>query len=218
MMNMLFTIGHSTHTASYFIKLLNQHNISLVCDVRSQPYSRYTRHFNREAVKKVLLENQIQYLFCGEKLGGRSKNPSCYNSKGRLQYHLLSQEPLFKKGLKEVIKESQKQRIALMCSEADPLTCHRTILVCRSLCQTMSVALSSIQHILPDGSIQTHAEIEKALLDKFKIFPDMLRSEAECISEAYHRQAQKIAYISQNDSGLLEKPQQGPLPFENKLI
>ena len=212
MKNIVFTIGHSTHTIIDFIKLLKQYSIPLVCDVRSQPYSKYNSQFNKDSVKKTLLGSRMEYLFLGEELGGRSKNTSCYNDKGKLQYHLLAQEPLFKKGLEKIIEEVKKRSIVLMCSEGDPLKCHRTILVCRQL-QKLHFLKNNIQHILSDGSLQSNTEMEKSLLDKFKIFPDMFRNEEECIAEAYNRQAQKIAYTHQEDSALLEGSQPGASPF-----
>lgn len=48
----LFTIGHSTHIAEKFIELLSMHTINVVCDVRSNPYSKFNPHFNRETIKK----------------------------------------------------------------------------------------------------------------------------------------------------------------------
>jgi len=131
MANIVFTIGHSTHTIINFIKLLNRYSVSLICDVRLQPYSKYNSQFNKDSIKRALLKSEIEYLFLGEELGGRSKNTSYYNSKGKLQYHLLAQDPLFKKGLKKIITEVKRCNIALMCSEGDPLKGHRTILVCR---------------------------------------------------------------------------------------
>ena len=209
MTNMVFTIGHSTHTIINFIKLLNRYSVSLVCDVRSQPYSKYNNQFNKDCIKRALLESEIEYLFLGEELGGRSKNTSCYNDKGKLQYHLLAQDPLFKKGLGKVTTEVKKRSIALMCSEGDPLKCHRTILICRQLYKTLHFSRDNIQHILSNGSLQTNTEIEKNLLNKFKIFPDMFRNEEECIAEAYSRQAQKIAYTYRG----VEESQPGVSPF-----
>ena len=213
MKNKVFTIGHSTHTIVNFINLLNRYGIPLVYDVRSQPYSKYNSQFNKDSIKKALSGSGIEYLFLGKELGGRSKNTSCYNDKGKLQYHLLAQESLFNEGLEKIIIEIKKRSVALMCSEGDPLKCHRTILVCRQLYQTLPFSKDNIQHILPDGSLQTNTEMEKSLLDKFKIFPDMLRNEEECITEAYNRQAQKIAYTYQENSALLEESQPGVSPF-----
>ena len=213
--NTIFTIGHSTHTVIDFIKLLNQNSVSLVCDVRSQPYSKYSRQFNKDSIKKALLENGIGYSFLGEELGGRSKNTSYYNGKGQLQYHLLAQDSLFKQGLKYIMVEVKKHNVALMCSEADPLKCHRTILICKQLQMSQD---NNIQHILFDGSLQSNREIEKNLLDKFRIVPDMFRNEEECIAEAYIRQAKKIAYTHREDSVLMEEAERGVSPFYRESI
>ena len=192
--NPLFTIGHSTHTTKHFIALLQKHSVQVVCDVRSQPYSKYNSQFNKENVEKNLKQYGIAYLFLGMELGGRSEDPSYY-ANGKLQYKLLSKSSLFQKGLKRLIEGVENHNIALMCSESDPLMCHRTILVCRELCEKVSFFENHILHILPDASIQTHKEIERNLLEKLRISPDMLRSEKECIEEAYCRQAQKISYV-----------------------
>ena len=199
MKDIIFTIGHSTHQADDFINLLHRHNISLVCDVRSQPYSKYSNQFNKESIKKTLLENRIEYLFLGEELGARSKNRSCYD-KNKLQFHLLAKDPLFKSGLDKVLRKVKEHRVVLMCSEAKPLDCHRTILVCRELYKTKNFLKDSIQHILADGSLKTHTEIEKDLLKKFKLdHPDMFNPEEKRMGEVYNRQGQKIAYTYQED-------------------
>jgi len=199
MENIIFTIGHSTHKTADFIELLKRHRISLVCDVRSMPYSRYSHQFNKEIIKQSLLESKIEYLFLGEELGARSKNSSCYD-KGKIQYQLLAEDSLFKKGLQRVITEGKKHRLALMCAEAEPLDCHRTILICRELYKTQSFSKSHIQHILSNGSLNTHKEIEGELLKKFKLdHPDMFNSEEKRIEKAYHKQEQKIAYTDQDE-------------------
>ncbi|MBC6415465.1 MAG: DUF488 domain-containing protein [Bdellovibrionales bacterium] len=208
MENIIFTIGHSTHKGADFIKLLKRYNISLVCDVRSQPYSKYNNQFNRENIKKVLIENKVDYLFLGEELGARSKNKSFYD-KGKLQYQLLAQSYLFKKGLEKLIIKVEKERVVLMCSESDPLNCHRTILICRELYKRRAFSKNHIQHILSDGFLNSHTEIEKQLLKKFKLEqPDMFRSEESLIEEAYHQQEKKIAYTDEKLLSVLEVPQE----------
>ena len=127
-----------------------------------------------------------------------SENSSYYIN-GKLQYNLLSKDSLFQRGLNRLIAEEKKHIVAVMCSESDPLKCHRTILICHELCRKINFPKDRIYHILSDGSLQSHKEIEKTLLEQFKISPDMLRDEKECIKEAYHRQAQKIAYSWKND-------------------
>jgi len=73
----LFTIGHSTHQAEYFIGLLEQHGVNAVCDVRSHPRSRYNPQYNRETIAVALNQRRIAYLFLGKELGARSDNPGC---------------------------------------------------------------------------------------------------------------------------------------------
>ena len=58
MKNTIFTIGHSTHTVTNFIELLNRYHIQVVCDVRSQPYSKYNKQFNQDSIKKNLKQRE----------------------------------------------------------------------------------------------------------------------------------------------------------------
>ena len=190
----LFTIGHSTHTVRDFINLLQLHSCRTVCDVRSLPYSRYSGQFNREEIAKALSSEGLKYQFLGEELGGRSPNPSHYNKDGKLQYSLLSESAGFQRGLETIIKEASAQNTALMCSEKDPLQCHRMILVCHALCKKKIFPENRICHILFDGSLKTNKEMERTLLRISGISPDLLRTEADCIKEAYSKQAEKIAY------------------------
>ena len=192
--NKLFTVGHSTHEIQDFIGLLEKYSIKILCDVRSQPYSKYSSQFNKEFIELHLKNRGISYLFLGRELGGRSEDPAYYID-GKLEYGFLSNNPLFQEGLNKLMETKRKCNLAIMCSEADPLICHRTILVCRELCRTKGVSENDIYHILPNATFQTHKQIEQALLERLKISPDMLRSEEECLSEAYSRQAHKIAYI-----------------------
>lgn len=186
----IFTIGHSTHSIDVFIGLLQQHQITMLCDVRSIPYSRYNPQYNRENLKRALAERNIVYVFMGKELGVRSDNPHCYRH-GRVQYERLAQEPHFIESIHWLREEMKTHRIALLCAEKDPLTCHRTILVCRNL----RANDLDIQHILEDGTLAHHREIEKRLMQLHHIEPDMFHNEAQCIEKAYDKQAEKIAYV-----------------------
>jgi len=192
MNNKFFTIGHSTHTIERFIGLLKQHSINAVCDVRSQPYSKYNPQFNREDLKEKLQKNGIAYVFLGKELGARSENPACYID-GKVQYNYLIDEPLFQQGIKRLRQGMEKYKIALMCAEKDPITCHRMILVCRE----MRPIVKQIKHILSDGSIETNTEAENRLLNVLRIVPDMFKNKNECIEEAYDKQGQNIAYVDE---------------------
>lgn len=186
----LFTIGHSTHTVEYFISLLKKYAITAICDVRSHPYSQYNPQFNRENLIVDLKNNNIEYVFLGKELGARSENPSCYID-GKVQYNYLVDDPLFQQGIRRLTRGMKKYRIALMCAEKDPITCHRTILICRE----MRAIVSQISHILESGAIETNREAEDRMLETLKIAPDMFKSKGDCIEEAYDKQGQRIAYV-----------------------
>ena len=128
--------------------------------------------------------------FSGKELGARSGNPRCYVD-GKVRFDLLAKESGFQGGLEKVRGFIGQHRTALMCAERDPVKCHRAILICRHL---RSPDLS-IRHIhVNDESIEYNTELEQRLLGIFKIKPDLIRDERQCIEEAYDRQGEKIAH------------------------
>ncbi|MBM3290288.1 MAG: DUF488 domain-containing protein, partial [Candidatus Hydrogenedentes bacterium] len=152
-MSTLFTIGHSNHAAEHFISLLAAHGVSAVADVRSSPYSKYVPQYSKENLQHLLREADIGYGFLGRELGARRDEESCYVD-GQAQYARIAQLPIFRAGLDRVLAELDDHRIALMCSEADPLECHRTVLVCRELLRLRPGLC--IEHIGPDAAIEPH--------------------------------------------------------------
>ncbi len=190
MQQTVFTIGHSTHPQSRFLDLLKLHDITAVCDVRSQPYSRTNPQFNREDLKKVLRESGIAYVFLGKELGARSQDATCYDG-GKIQYDRLARTDLFKRGLDRIHEGVQRYRIALMCAEKEPLECHRTILVARHL-QAPGLA---IVHIHADGVLERHDEALSRLINSLNLPDhDMFRSHEDVIADAYRLQEGRIAY------------------------
>lgn len=203
----LFTVGHSTHPLEQFIALLKKHDVEAICDVRSVPYSQHNPQFNREPLKEQLRASGVAYVFLGKELGARSENPDCYIN-GKVQYNYLVDEPLFQHGIRRLRKGIETLRVALMCAERDPLTCHRTILICRELRGDNL----SIEHILADGTIETHSAAERRLMSMLNIQPDMLNDELECREQAYERQANNIAYVKPPED---RHPELHNLPDEN---
>lgn len=187
----LFTIGHSTHATDYFVGLLKQHKVTAVCDVRSHPYSRHNPQYNKEQIASALKANNISYVFLGKELGARSDNPRCYVN-GKLHYEKLINEPLFQQGLARLKHGMSQYSIALMCAEKDPITCHRVIFVTRQIRLQFT-----IKHILEYGRIESNAEAETRLQNRLHIYPDLVRTESQCIENAYDLQGQKIAYVKE---------------------
>jgi uncharacterized protein (DUF488 family) len=195
MKNVFFSIGHSTHTEDEFVRLLLRNGVTAVADVRSAPYSKQNPQFNREILDLMLDSNDIRYLFLGNELGGRSADPTCYVN-GRVSYERVAQTKGFETGLTRLIEESDLYTIAIMCSEKEPLNCHRSLLIARQL-----VARGSdVHHILADGRVENHDDTMERLagmLDLRNV--EMFRSHQEMISHAYSKQASRIAYEISGD-------------------
>jgi len=193
-MKELFTIGHSNHSLDHFIELLSQHRLSTIADVRSGPYSKYLPHFNKDVLDTALRNVNIDYIFLGRELGVQRSEDDCYID-GQVKYHRIARLSTFQSGLKIVLQAVEHHRIALMCSEADPITCHRTILVCREL-KRLCPELK-INHILADGTEERQEMSEKRLINLHKLQPELfgdLTLTSGLIDKAYHLQAEKIAY------------------------
>lgn len=133
----VYTIGHGRHTLDVFLALLEQHHIKLVCDVRSVARSRWA-HFNGQPLAAALGKHGIGYEHLPE-CGGKVVAP---------------REELAR-GLDRIIELAGDARVALMCSESQPLTrhvqpqanCHRIGL----LAPPLKRRGLRLVHILPDG-------------------------------------------------------------------
>lgn len=193
----LFTIGHSVHTTDHFFGLLREHGISVLCDVRSSPYSRFMPRYNREPLKEETARQGIAYLYLGLELGPRSNDPACYEN-GKVQYRLLASTEVFRHGLGRLRKGMEAHRVALMCAEKEPLMCHRMILICRNL-RAEDIAIG---HIREDGSVEDNRDTEKRLMKLWNIdSADLFAVEADQIEQAYDLQAEKIAYTREAGRG-----------------
>lgn len=209
----LFTVGHSNHTVEAFITLLRKHGVTAIADVRSHPYSRFLSHFNQVALKEALESEGIRYVFLGQELGARPDNPECYLD-GKVVYEKIAVTEAFQEGTQRILRGLKKYRIALMCAEKDPLTCHRAILVCHHL-RNFNL---SIAHILKNGDLESHSHLEERMLIKHGLtqfldtsdepiqlslfFPPLnnLPSREECLEKAYKLQGDEIAYVETKDN------------------
>jgi uncharacterized protein (DUF488 family) len=190
----LLTIGHSTHSFSIFLNLLRQHKITAVADVRSIPVSRFTPQFNQETVKRNLYDADIKYVFLGKELGARTNDATCYVD-GRVQYRRLAQTPEFASGIKRLRQGARTERIAIMCTEQEPLDCHRTVLIARVLVEHRV----DIDHIHGDGRTESHTSAMQRLMAKFGIDrDDMLFTPTERLEQALSRQERQIAYYNED--------------------
>ena len=128
----VLTVGHSTRSIDDFIELLRAHKISRVVDVRTIPRSRHNPQFNRDAVADSLARAGIAYTHMAG-LGGLrhpkrdSPNDGWRNASFR-GYADYMQTPEFAENLEELIALAKKERVAIMCAEAVPWRCHRSLI------------------------------------------------------------------------------------------
>jgi len=197
----LFTVGHSNHELPVFLELLQAHDIKAIADVRSHPYSRQNPQFNRESIQGALDARGIEYGFFGIQLGARRTEPEAYVD-GKAEYGLIAESEAFQYGLEKLRESVETYRIALMCAEKDPLTCHRCILIGRHLRDEFD-----IYHIDSDGEIETHTQAEDRLLELLKMpTQDLFQSREDLVEQAYDIQGDKIAYVRTES---VENPEDG---------
>ena len=144
------TVGHSNHELGRFLDLLRGADIGVVADVRSKPYCRYAKHFNKDAIERALKENGFAYVFLGGLLGGKPDGPDYAGLSGRDLYDRIAGSEGFARGLSRLLKGlGLGYRIVLMCGEEDPERCHRRHLLARAL-RDRGIR---VVHIRGDGSL-----------------------------------------------------------------
>lgn len=127
----IFTIGHSTHTLAEFIEILQAYTITEVVDIRTIPKSRHNPQFNEEHLKKMLAHHHIGYVHLSD-LGGLrhttadSINTGWHNASFR-GYADYMQTEEFEKGIEKLCSLAAKKTIVIMCAEAVPWRCHRSL-------------------------------------------------------------------------------------------
>lgn len=171
----IFTIGHSNHSWENFVSLLRIADIETVVDVRTFARSRMA-HFNQVPLRAALDGLGVGYADFGKALGGRS---SIYEG---LDYASNAKNQTFVKALEDVIEIGCKCRTALLCSEHEPLSCHRCLLLGRQLTHR---GVESV-HISRDSTLETHVSAEGRLLAMHrKRLQDLRVSSEEVLSMAY---------------------------------
>lgn len=150
----IFTIGHSNHPAESFQRLLSDHRIEALVDVRSWPHSRYVEWADRSQIPEIAQETGARYLFLGKELGGRPDGTEFYDSTGHVLYGRRAESADFRAGIARLRRGAERYRIAIMCSEENPASCHRRLLVAKVL---LDEGLT-IGHIRGDGRCEVEAK------------------------------------------------------------
>ncbi|MCA9498524.1 MAG: DUF488 domain-containing protein [Nitrospira sp.] len=151
----LWTIGHSTRPIEEFLSLLLTHGIQVLVDVRTIPFSRRNPQFHQESLEHSLRETGLQYRHMPE-LGGRRKTrPDSVNvgwrNEGFRGYADYMQTQEFWDGLEELVNIGQQSPSAVMCAEAVPWRCHRTLIA-----DALVIRGWTVHHIISTSSLKTH--------------------------------------------------------------
>jgi uncharacterized protein (DUF488 family) len=130
-MEQIFTIGHSTRPIDEFIDLLRSHDIVQLVDIRTVPKSRHNPQYGQEAIAQSLAEAGIEYVYLKALGGLRSKAKESVNDAWRntsfRNYADYMQTEAFTSGIDELIALSTEKVTAIMCAEAVPWRCHRSL-------------------------------------------------------------------------------------------
>ncbi len=151
----MLTVGHSTRSLPEFLGLLKAHGVSRVVDVRTIPRSRHNPQFNRETLPAALEAAGLGYVHL-KRLGGlRHPRPDSPNLgwrtagfRGFADYMLT---PEFAKQLQALVELAGRERLAVMCAEAVPWRCHRSLIA-----DALVVRGLRVEHILGPGWRQPH--------------------------------------------------------------
>lgn len=193
----IYTIGHSNHRLEFFFELLQAYSIDCLVDVRSMPASTYNPQFNKEALSRFLKSNAIEYHHYGKEFGARHADPAVLDEEGRVDFALIRKTPAFISGMERLIQKiNEGKAITLMCSESDPMECHRFSMI--------SVALEAagleVRHILKDKNWKSNIALENQLLKRYskKIpQPDLFQPNItmdDQLQVAYRLHNKEVAY------------------------
>jgi uncharacterized protein (DUF488 family) len=205
----LLSVGHSNHEAGAFLRLLRLYGVTALADVRSSPYSQRYPQFNREELERALRDEGILYVFLGDRLGGRPGSRDVYDDEGRVDYERVRETAFFRHGLDQLMRGLGERIIAMMCGEADPLDCHRGLMIAPALVER-GVAPG---HIRKDGSVESTAEMERRLLAATGKDSGMLEGlfaasaadeRRRLLAEAYREMARKKAFRRREEADITD--------------
>ena len=185
---LVLTIGHSTRLLDDFIDLLRTHGVEKVIDVRTVPRSHHNPQFNRETLPESLRSARIGYKHIPG-LGGLrhakrdSPNMGWHNSSFRgFADYMLTEE--FEESLEKLIDLVQRKRVCLMCAEAVPWRCHRSLIA-----DALQVRGITVGHIMGKSQLQLHKLTPFARVDGTQITypPEAHEADETEQSESYGR-------------------------------
>lgn len=152
----LWTIGHSTRPIAELLELLRAHEIVLLVDVRTVPRSRHNPQFNTEALAKSLADAGMRYQHSAQLGGLRKPKKDSVNTGWRNAsfrgYADYMQTEEFRGALESLMADSRSQRTVIMCAEAVPWRCHRSLIA-----DMLTIRGWTVQHIVNRNEVHVHS-------------------------------------------------------------
>lgn len=160
----IFTVGHSTLPIDRFVALLHAYGIECLVDIRTVPRSRHNPQFNAEALANALGTNGIEYVALPALGGLRRAKKDSQNTGWRNEsfrgYADYMQTDAFRAGLEELMGMSRRKRSAIMCAEAVPWRCHRSLVA-----DALEVRGIGVIEILSEKDYRPHRLTPFAVVD-----------------------------------------------------
>jgi uncharacterized protein (DUF488 family) len=151
----MFTVGHSNRALNQFIELLTAHRVSLLVDVRTMPRSRHNPQFNRETLPQMLAAQGISYEHLPGLGGLRHARKDSVNTGWRNEsfrgYADYMQTEEFARNLATLRELDTRQTTAIMCAEAVPWRCHRSLIA-----DALMIRGVPVMHILSSSKAEPH--------------------------------------------------------------
>ena len=197
MVNTVYSIGYSGFPVHDFLSTLKEHDIALVVDVRSYPFSSHFPDYNKDALENTLKAGGIHYRNYAPEFGARQEDRKFYCKDGYLDFEVFSKSEPFLQGVGRLC-ESMRQgyTFALMCAEKKPADCHRAILVSRAFFERGY----NVIHLLPDGRTMTQEDLNEQLIelyfpnrDQMSLFGDA-QDRDSLLEAAYRKRNAEIGY------------------------
>jgi len=152
----IFTIGHSTRSLETLLQLLRAHGVTLLVDVRTVPRSRHNPQFNQDTLPQALRKADMDYMHMKE-LGGlrhprRDSTNTGWRTAGFRGYADYMETPEFETNLQQLMEVARRRQVCIMCAEAVPWRCHRSL-----ISDALLVRSVGVEHILGEGARKPHS-------------------------------------------------------------
>ena len=157
----IFTIGHSTRTLEEFTEMLKAYNVNLVVDVRTVPRSKHNPQFNKETLPNILKSKGIKFIHMPEIGGFRRSKTDSVNLAWKVSsfrgYADYMQTKEFNDNLLRIIALARENCLVLMCAEALPWRCHRSL-----ISDALVIRQVKVEHIISATTVIDHKLNETA--------------------------------------------------------